>query len=228
MFVNVLNVLLNPWGLSGGWWCFFFFASRITLNVMDRWVATAVVNDDDDDKFALNQQTSFHLVNAFQEHIFVQWVMYESTQLWKDPCGGVLKTATSVATMFLLMDVVYMVLHRAMHTRQLYTLVHKFHHVSKAPNRGYADAAYTHPLEHFLGLLATYAGILATHYVTKNASGLAVGIFVSLHGLLSITNHLSGSLGAFHRAHHRHLAGNYAQHLPVLDWIAGTLLSDAI
>ena len=154
-------------------------------------------------------------------------LLRKCVHVWRDPWGGLLRTIVSIAIMFCTMDVIYMVAHRAMHTRRLYALVHKYHHVSKAPRHGYADAAFTHPVEHFVGLSTLYAGIRAAHHAIEGASTPAVAIFAIAHdGALSITNHLKGPLGRFHRAHHRRLTGNYAQHLPVLDWVAGTKIDD--
>ena len=129
-------------------------------------------------------------------------LLRECVHVWRDPWGGLLRTIVSIAIMFCTMDVIYMVAHRAMHTRRLYALVHKYHHVSKAPRHGYADAAFTHPVEHFVGLSTLYAGIRAAHHAIEGASTPAVAVFTIAHGALSITNHLKGPLGRFHRAHH--------------------------
>ena len=227
--------LLNPWALPWAWWWSCFFASRMLLSGVDWYVKQQAIKaadsddddtDDDDDGVhhpsMINHYELFHAVNAFQEHVFLHWAMFTCHRIWKDPWQGLSGTTISVALMFVAMDAVYMMAHRAMHTRRLYTHVHKYHHVSKNPRNGYADAAFTHPLEHCIGLTTVFVGMFVAHHLTGGASVPAVATFIGLHGVLSITNHLKGSLGAFHRTHHRHLTCNYAQHIQLLDRVAGT------
>ena len=231
--------LLNPWELPWAWWWSCFFASRMLLSGVDWYVKQQAIKaadsdenaddddtDDDDDGVhhpsMINHYELFHAVNAFQEHVFLQWAMFTCHRVWNDPWQGLSGTTISVALMFVAMDAVYMMAHRAMHTRRFYTHVHKYHHVSKNPRNGYADAAFTHPLEHCIGLTTVFVGMFVAHHLTGGASVPAVATFIGLHGVLSITNHLKGSLGAFHRTHHRHLTCNYAQHIQLLDRVAGT------
>ena len=102
---------MNPWRLTLEDWSLCFVASRIAINALDCWAAAFVdkpdvingVNEIDDDgnevkdqdenddedndvphPSIINHYALFHTINAFQEHVALQWIFYENACT----CGG--------------------------------------------------------------------------------------------------------------------------------------------
>jgi sterol desaturase/sphingolipid hydroxylase (fatty acid hydroxylase superfamily) len=91
--------------------------------------------------------------------------------------------------LFVVYDFVYTPMHRIMHIRSLYPLVHKHHHRQHSPFRGNTDAVNVHPVEYisgeFIHLLAAW--FLVTIGIRIHAWTL-LG-FMIVGGILASLNH---------------------------------------
>jgi sterol desaturase/sphingolipid hydroxylase (fatty acid hydroxylase superfamily) len=239
---------LNPWGLGPGQLLAAFLAVRAGIYVWDN-VVEKIVELSGARKLPtrdkpvkpelqpeLNRLSYIYLtINAIDELIFVMNITYF---MWHSPLVklrldelSVLNTFPALYVMFLSMDAVYAPLHRFMHWRPVYPLVHKHHHRQIYPTRGYADAANEHPIEHVIGVACSWAGIFAAAYTTGvHAATLAV--FFNIHAALAMLNHspydvefnylgFNYSVKA-HEMHHRKFTLNYAQYFMLWDRAMGT------
>jgi sterol desaturase/sphingolipid hydroxylase (fatty acid hydroxylase superfamily) len=144
---------------------------------------------------------------------------------------GLLNTFPALYMIFLAQDLVYAPLHRFMHWRPVYPLVHKHHHRQIYPTRGYADAANEHPIEHMIGVACAWAGIFGAAYTT-GVHAATLFVFFNIHAALAMLNHspydvefsylgFTYSVKA-HEMHHRKFTMNYAQYFMFWDRVMGT------
>jgi len=136
-------------------------------------------------------------------------------------------TVGSLVALYVVYDFFYTLLHRFLHLRSVYPLVHKHHHKQKAPSRGNLDAINVHPLEFLLG---EYLHLLAIWLVPCHA--MTAAAFVVLGGVLASLNHTRFDVSLFglpllytvknHDVHHRLPESNYGQYLMLWDRLMGS------
>jgi len=240
----------NPWNLNLQQWILGGLAIRLAVTLYDHLVVFAV-----DSLFAqqyLPTRTTgnpvryveldvtsvvFLTINAFHEWIFVQRLCH---YIWFSPDVsrqvediGLINTIGSLWVMFVVMDVCYAPLHHIMHLPKLYPLVHKHHHRQHFPTRGYLDAGNEHPIEHVIGVLCTWAAVIAAVTLTQ-AHAVTIFVFFNIHAALAMLNHspydvefdiipflLKYSV-ANHEMHHRKFTVNYAQYSMFYDHLMKT------
>ena len=130
--------------------------------------------------------------------------------------------ALHIIPFILIVDVVFYVTHRLLHTRMLYALVHKVHHSFSAP---FALAAvYAHPLEHLMSnVLSISAGplVLGSHPITCGLwACVAIFSTTGAHSGFSFSH-----IKPAHDWHHESFTGNFGAGFGVLDALLGTSCS---
>jgi len=119
-------------------------------------------------------------------------------------------------------DILFFYSHWALHTKQLYSLIHKQHHEWKSPTA--LAAAYAHPIEYILSNLAPAA--IATVWLRPHI--LSFEIYLTIGLLITLAEH-SGyefvDTNAYHNLHHRTFTSNFGVS-GVYDEIHGTRLYD--
>lgn len=180
----------------------------------------------------LDQQSIIFLtINAVHEWIFVQRLCH---YIWFSPDVPLRmedirlsNTIGALGVMFVVLDLCYAPCHHILHLPVLYPLIHKHHHRQHFPTRGYLDAGNEHPIEHFIGVLCTWASVLTAVYVV-NAHAIIVFLFFNIHAALAMLNHSPydvqfwGYSVANHEMHHRKFTVNYAQYSMIYDLTMGT------
>lgn len=240
--------MLNPWGLGPAPLIAGFFAVRggiyIWDNVVEKLVhlsgARKLPTRDKPIKPELQPELNtlsyiYLFLNAVNELIFVMNICHF---MWHSPLVklqlselGLLNTFPALYMIFLAQDLVYAPLHRFMHWRPVYPLVHKHHHRQIYPTRGYADAANEHPIEHMIGVACAWAGIFGAAYTT-GVHAATLFVFFNIHAALAMLNHspydvefsylgFTYSVKA-HEMHHRKFTMNYAQYFMFWDRVMGT------
>ena len=124
-------------------------------------------------------------------------------------------------------DILYGLLHRCLHERHIYPLVHAHHHIQKRPHRGYADAGNENPIEQ---VLALSVHMFAMHIVrmTAGIDGLSVVAHLIVKSVGSCLNHVDRAViihlgcgvtisSQFHQEHHMKGCQNFTQFLPCVD-----------
>lgn len=242
------SAALNPWDLGPAMLLAGFFAVRGGIYVWDN-VVEKLVQLSGTRKLPtrekpikpelqppLNTLSYVYLfINAINELVFVMNITHF---LWHSPLVklsaselGVANTFLALYVIFLAQDAVYAPLHRFMHWRPVYPLVHKHHHRQIYPSRGYADAANEHPIEHMIGVLCAWVGIFAAAYTT-GVHAATLFVFFNIHAALAMLNHspydvefsylgFNYSVKA-HEMHHRKFTLNYAQYFMFWDRLMGT------
>ena len=137
--------------------------------------------------------------------------------------------------LFVADDLLYAPFHRLLHLKVAYRHVHRHHHKTTTPSRGYLDAANEHPVE--------MVGALALHWVALCALSNTVGVHLHaaaahlvLKALGACFNHMEYDLrfsvlgieysAEAHEAHHRRSSVNYAQYVMGVDRLMGTRARD--
>jgi sterol desaturase/sphingolipid hydroxylase (fatty acid hydroxylase superfamily) len=99
-------------------------------------------------------------------------------------------TLLPIPCLYILFDATYWILHWSLHFPAVYSLIHKHHHIQKAPSRANVDAVNVHPVEFVLG---EYNHLLIVWFWTfvLGAELHAVGavVFLALGGILAGINH---------------------------------------
>lgn len=140
--------------------------------------------------------------------------------------------------LFILFDSTYATMHWILHFQCLYGLIHKHHHIQKAPSRANVDAVNVHPVEFFLG---EYNHLLVVYFYTQYVADLhAVGglLFLAVGGLLAGFNHTRHDIeisiplskhrklvlfdSKAHDVHHRIPQSNYGQYSMFWDYLFGS------
>jgi sterol desaturase/sphingolipid hydroxylase (fatty acid hydroxylase superfamily) len=100
----------------------------------------------------------FIFMNKLLTVIFVYHLLIvvnsSSTIKWGYETLTMTNTIGSLLSFYVFYDFFYMLIHRMLHIKFLYPLIHKHHHRQKAPSRGNLDAINVHPIEFLLGWLA--------------------------------------------------------------------------
>jgi 4-alpha-methyl-delta7-sterol-4alpha-methyl oxidase len=139
-----------------------------------------------------------------------------------------LEMAWQLPLFFVADDVLFYFLHRLLHTRWLFKVVHAVHHRMAAPTA--LAGAYFHPLEYAaINLIAVACPLLlGSDVVTIWAWAIArQWLAAEGHSGYELTFGLAslfpGYDAAFHDWHHKRCTGNYANCIPALDRCFGTL-----
>lgn len=231
----------NPWNLSLQHWILGGLAIRLAINFYDHLVVFAV-DSIFSQKYLPTRTTGkpvryveldvqslvFLTINAVHEWIFVQrlchYIWYSPDVSLKLEDIGLLNTVGALWVMFVVLDICYAPCHHVLHMPALYPLIHKHHHRQHYPTRGYLDAGNEHPIEHVIGVMCTWASVLAAVHLA-NAHAVIIFLFFNIHAALAMLNHspydvefdiipfgiLQYSV-ANHEMHHRKFTVNYAQY----------------
>lgn len=173
----------------------------------------------------------FLCINAVIEYVFTfQIIMLAYTSpliTWGQDQLTILNTLAALPLIFIVDDLLYAPMHRFMHWRPVYWMIHKHHHKQAFPIRGYFDAANESPIEQVLGLSCVWI----TLHIVPAITGLHVYtlfVFFVLYAATAMLNHtaydvkgLGYSSGA-HEMHHRLPNCNYGQNFMVWDMLMGT------
>lgn len=95
----------------------------------------------------------------------------------------------ALGALYVIYDLFYTLLHRALHVRGIYKYIHKHHHRQKAPTRGNVDAVNVHPFEFLCG---EYNHLLALHLVSRfivPVHTAAAAAFIVSGGVFASLNH---------------------------------------
>ncbi|EFC41342.1 C-5 sterol desaturase-like protein [Naegleria gruberi] len=125
----------------------------------------------------------------------------------------------------LIYDFLIYAFHRSCHTNKwMYIHIHKWHHENNTPN-GVCDAIYGDAFE---GTLVAYFGVGQMMFFSLPASSIC--LFLFLISFFVQLNHCGRKVRIpyvytykFHAVHHRHFKWNFAEHLPVWDFLFGTM-----
>lgn len=164
-------------------------------------------------------------VTFFTYHMF-QYCWTSRGILWHLSDINVKNTVFALLALYVTYDFFYYWLHRGLHHRSVYALIHKHHHRQMAPSRGNLDAINVHPFELISGeynhLLVVF---LISTYITP-IHAVTILFFVLLSGLLASLNHTRADvkffrlyLVAYHDIHHWQPNTNFSQYFPVWDFI---------
>jgi len=245
-FLKTNPQFANPWGISTEHWWLGYLIIRLALTFYDWLVIFGIewVLGEDKEKRLLPTRTLsekpvrnvpldslsyvFMFLNSFNEWIFVQRLCFF---LWHDDSVAkslselnIWNTVFALAVIFIVNDIFYAPSHHLMHKPFLYPLIHQHHHRQIFPTNGYYDAGNEHPIEHLLGTLCIWAGILAANKVT-GAHAFTIFMYFNIHAALAMLNHSPynlefEALGGWiqysvgnHEMHHRKFTVNYAQYV---------------
>ena len=98
-------------------------------------------------------------------------------------------TALALVLLFLAYDFVYTPMHRILHIRALYPLVHKHHHRQHSPFRGNNDAMNVHPIEFFLGEFLHLGAAWFLIWCGLRIHVATLLVFILVGGVLASLNH---------------------------------------
>jgi sterol desaturase/sphingolipid hydroxylase (fatty acid hydroxylase superfamily) len=167
----------------------------------------------------------FLCINSLHEWVFVQRLCH---YIWYSPDVpkhisevGLFNTVGALYLMFVILDLLYAPSHHILHLPWIYPLIHKHHHRQHFPKRGYLDAGNEHPIEHVIGVTATWGAVLSAVFLLQ-AHAATIFLFFNVHAALAMLNHspynvtwnvmgLRYSVGN-HEMHHRKFTVNYAQY----------------
>lgn len=139
-------------------------------------------------------------------------------------------TLAAVPVLFVLYDLFYSLFHRALHTRALYSLVHKHHHRQQALSRGATDALNVHPFEFLCGEYNHLVALWLAQWLLGSVHVAGALCFLVAGGVAASLNHtrldVRLPLGVYsvraHDVHHRMPRCNYGQYTQVWDRLLGT------
>eukprot|EP00656_Telonema_subtile_P007657 TRINITY_DN13598_c0_g1_i3.p1 TRINITY_DN13598_c0_g1~~TRINITY_DN13598_c0_g1_i3.p1 ORF type:complete len:312 (-),score=81.26 TRINITY_DN13598_c0_g1_i3:329-1264(-) len=176
-------------------------------------------------------------INAVIEYVFTYHL---GAFAWSSPSVAwgwdgltVLNVLPALVLIFVVDDLVYAPMHRFMHWRPVYWMVHKHHHKQPFPVRGYFDAANESPMEQVIGLSCVWI----TLHVVPMLTGLhvaALGMFFVLYAATAMLNHTAYDINLWlgfkyssgaHEMHHRLPSCNFGQNFMIWDVLMGTYRS---
>jgi len=159
-------------------------------------------------------------------YLLLRYCFHEANVIWTFEEGDFsLKTVLlPIPVLFLVYDFFYTLLHGFLHVRAVYPLIHKHHHVQKAPSRATDDAVNVHPIEFTLGEYNhLWTIFLCCRYGNLRMHILAPLLFLAIGGVLAGFNHTRFDLSfkvfgvtvfdsKAHDVHHRIPQSNYGQY----------------
>jgi len=99
-------------------------------------------------------------------------------------------TLLPIPCLYILFDLTYWTLHWFLHVQSLYPIIHKHHHIQKAPSRANVDAVNVHPIEFVLG---EYNHLLTVWFWTQmlhlDLHFVGALVFLGAGGILAGINH---------------------------------------
>lgn len=169
-------------------------------------------------------------------YLLLRYCFYEGNVIWTFEEGDFsLKTALlPLPILFVVYDFFYTLLHGFLHINALYPLIHKHHHVQKAPSRATDDAVNVHPIEFTLGEYNhLWTIFLCCRVANLRMHILAPLLFLAIGGILAGWNHTRFDLtfkvfgvtifdSKAHDVHHRLPQSNYGQYTMFWDYMFGT------
>jgi len=245
---------LNPWELTALNWFKLWAIKAVLIVLWDtiiEWFFGRLVfggvllGSRDTDTFKKNKAKNrlqtidyvFLFINSFIEMVFVfnlfKLGRYNSDILWYFKDLTVWNTVVASVALIMIDDAIYAPVHRFLHWKPIYPLIHKHHHRQKFPERGYLDAGNEHPIEQIIGLSIIYGSILIVGKLfNMHISSLAL-TFV-YYAFVNVVNHTSYDIqlnyfgflfqytvGA-HEMHHRFFNCNYGKSCMWFDVLMGT------
>lgn len=163
-------------------------------------------------------------------YFYFRFVFESESIEWFTPT--LTNTLVALSLLFLQFDLVYTLLHWALHIPGIYGLIHKHHHKQKAPSRAAVDAINVHPVEYLLG---EYNHLFALFVCTRVISvhALTAVMFLLIGGALAAINHTRHDMviqtmgiviydSKVHDVHHRIPRSNYGQYTMFWDRVFGT------
>jgi sterol desaturase/sphingolipid hydroxylase (fatty acid hydroxylase superfamily) len=244
---GALTSLLNPWEMTFLQYMVGYVAMRLSFVALDLiWklivnlASTPLLPTRTGEKKVYSNKLDwtdelYLNICSVIEYTFTQNVVY---LCWYSPlmtrdltAFGLLNGPAAIWWLLVVDDFFYAPYHRFLHWKPIYPYIHKHHHRSVFPARGYNDAANDHPLEQLGALSFNW---LAIHVVawTSGLHCLALLCHFSIKGVLACFNHtgydfrfrclgLEYSVRA-HEMHHRRNNKNYAQYVMFWDRLMGT------
>lgn len=237
VFSNMsLRDFFNPWSLSFSEWILFLFMNRVLLLCIDSVAQlcckrpTAYPESRDVD----STDVFFLFVNCFVENTFVQlfsFVSWNSMRISRSvQTLDFISGPVGLGFIFILDDLFYYIFHRFLHASPyLYASIHRYHHKSTYPRRGYVDAVIEHPVEQVCALVL-YAVAVTTVAHCIRLHVFTLGVHLVLKALFSCWNHTGGEVRFLkpvysihtHTIHHAKLKYNFGQYLMLWDMLMGT------
>jgi sterol desaturase/sphingolipid hydroxylase (fatty acid hydroxylase superfamily) len=172
-------------------------------------------------------------------YLLLRYCFYEANVIWTFEEGDFsLKTILlPLPVLFIVYDFFYTLLHGFLHINTIYPLIHKHHHVQKAPSRATDDAVNVHPIEFTLGEYNhLFTIFLCCRVANLRMHILAPLLFLGIGGILAGWNHTRFDLtfklfgvtvfdSKAHDVHHRIPQSNYGQYTMFWDYMFGTYRS---
>jgi sterol desaturase/sphingolipid hydroxylase (fatty acid hydroxylase superfamily) len=238
--------LLNPMSFPPGQLSVLYAATRLFLLCLDRVVIRASSTfaplrrkEDAVESRIARQDVIFLFLNSIIEFVFLQHTIVFLLSL-SSPSVSFSFSSPSGPPFFLLCvwllvvtdDLFYTPLHMLLHQKTMYRLVHKHHHKSFFPTRGYSDAGNEHPVEQICALYLHYASLLLVSFAVGGIHPLSVLVHMVLKATGAILNHSGRDIRVslfgidysvrHHATHHSLLKKNFAQYVMFYDRLAGS------
>lgn len=228
---------LNPNGVDLRTYAFLFLCMRGFLFLVDSGVKKASSflfpplptlqekKEGREDPCLEGRDFLFLLLNSIIEFVFFQHVLRFLFSYSSLSSEALLLSPLCLWLLFVLDDLLYTPLHMLLHRKEVYSLIHKHHHKSKVPSRGYVDAGNEHPAEQILALLLHFSCLslllplfLGGH---EKIHPLPVLLHLLLKAVGSVLNHTQMDVSfcllglqysvLHHSIHHRKQVFNYGQ-----------------
>ena len=169
-------------------------------------------------------------------YILLRYCFHEANVIWTfgDEDFTLKTVLMPIPVLYLVYDFFYTLLHGFLHVRAVYPLIHKHHHVQKAPSRATDDAVNVHPIEFTLGEYNhLWTIFLCCRFANLRMHILAPLVFLAMGGILAGWNHTRFDLtfklfgvtifdSKAHDVHHRIPQSNYGQYTMFWDYMFGT------
>jgi len=169
-------------------------------------------------------------------YLLLRYCFHESNVLWtfESESFSWKTTLLPLPVLYIVYDFFYTLLHGFLHIQALYPLIHKHHHIQKAPSRATDDAVNVHPVEFTLGEYNhLFTIFLYSRVMNLKLHILGALLFLALGGVLAGLNHTRFDLtlrvlgvtiydSKAHDVHHRIPQSNYGQYTMFWDYVFGS------
>ena len=174
------------------------------------------------------------IVTSVMTYQYLQHAVWSPRVPWYPDELTFANTVLALPLCFIVYDLPYTLVHRLMHVRSLYPLVHKHHHRQIVPTRGNTDAINVHPVEFIFGEYNHLFAVWATSHLLGGYGGLHAYTclaFIFIGGGLASLNHTRCDVRILkgvvfdvraHDLHHRIPQSNYGQYIMFWDRIMGS------